>query len=410
VAGLTEAATQRPAEPGLFTPRTLVAIVVAGVVGFVTFLVLVAYAGQLRGSGGDGRPNALSNSAIGFSGLHRLIEFGGGRHRLVRDPNELGTEDLLVVMVESRTGLDALNRLLEARVTKPTLVVLPKWQVVANPQRRGWVQALGPGAAGTVEPLLSEALEVQVAQHEPGARRLSGSEELDGFASAAPQIAQTVAGEDVTALVTAGDGRALVARVGEMPLYVAADPDLLNNHGIADPATARAALFLLDALNATGSKSVAFDLTLNGYGQQRHALRLAFDPPFLALTLALFAAALLAGLHGAARFGAPAGDERALAFGKSALVENSASLFKLARREHKAGGAYAELIREAAAHDSGVHLALRDSELDSYLDRVSPADGPTFSELAKRARAASGPADLWAAARALFQWKKDLIK
>lgn len=407
---MTDAATTRAPEPGLFAPRTLAAIVVAGVLGFVTFLVLVAYAGQLRSGGGDGRPNALSNSAIGFSGLHRLIELGGGRHRFIRDPGELATEDLVVVMVEHRTSAEALSDLVASRPMKPTLLVLPKWHVAGHPQRRGWVQSLGPAEPGALEPLLLDTVEVRVSQQQPGAATLSGSEELEGFAARAPQLVQTIAGEEVTPIVTAGDGRALVARIGDVPLYVAADPDLLNNHGLADPETARAALLLLDRLNATGSQSIAFDLTLNGYGRQRHALRLAFDPPFLALTLALFAAALLAGLHGAARFGAPAEDARALAFGKSALVENSASLFKLARREHRAGGAYAELIREAAAHDSGVHLALRDAELDAYLDRVSPADRPTFSELAARARAASGRTELLAAARALFQWKKDLIK
>jgi hypothetical protein len=67
-------------------------------------------------------------------------------------------------------------------------------------------------------------------------------------------------------------------------------------------------------------------------------------------------------------------------------------------------------VREAAAYDSGAHLALRDAELDAYLDRVSPPDRPPFTQLAAHARNASDASDLLAAARALFQWKKDLIK
>jgi len=154
---------------------------------------------------------------------------------------------------------------------------------------------------------------------------------------------------------------------------------------------------------------VAFDLTLNGFGSSPNVLKLAFEPPFLPLTLALFVATLLAALHGAVRFGAAREEAPALAFGKTALIENSAALFRIARREHRAGGAYAEMIREAAAHDSGAHLALGDAELDSYLDRVSPPDGPKFSTLAANAREASR-ADIVQRARALFQWKKDLLR
>ena len=63
-------------------------------------------------------------------------------------------------------------------------------------------------------------------------------------------------------------GGALVARLGDQPHYVAADPDLFNNHGLRDPAAARAALALIDALNSTDSETVAFDLTVNGLAAQ----------------------------------------------------------------------------------------------------------------------------------------------
>ena len=112
-----------------------------------------------------------------------------------------------------------------------------------------------------------------------------------------------------------------------------ADPDLINNHGLRNAETARAALALIDALNSTGARQVDFDLTMNGLGARGAApnlLQLAFEPPFLAMTLALFVAALLAGLHGAFRFGPARREERAIAFGKAALVENSAGLIRLA--------------------------------------------------------------------------------
>src|SRR3546814_1463316 len=49
--------------------------------------------------------------------------------------------------------------------------------------------------------------------------------------------------------------------------------------------------------------SIGFDVTLNGLGGSRSPLTLAFDPPFLAMTLALAAVALLLGWRARGRFG-----------------------------------------------------------------------------------------------------------
>lgn len=391
----------------LFAVRTVVAIVTAGILGFSMLLVLIAYAPELR-STGDGRTHALSNSAVGFRGLVRLIEFAGGRTRLIRDPSGHDTEDLLILTPDERIEPHMLHEVLERRWALPTLIILPKWEVMAAPGHSGWVQRLGTRSIEMTQQLVDGDHGVSVAHRRAQSPTASGADLLDGYGAATPDPVQTIAGKAVTPLVTAGDGVVLVARIGEGPLYVASDPDLLNNHGLRDARTARSALLLLDGLNSTGAGSVAFDLTLSGFSDQPHALKLAFDPPFLALTLILFAAAVLAGLHGAARFGVPAEEAPAQPFGKSALVENSASLFRIAGREHQAGGAYTELVREAAAHDSGAHLALRGDELDAYLDRISR--GPKFSALAEQARLAESRLDLLAAARALFRWKKDLTQ
>lgn len=399
-----------PARAAIFTGRTIAALVAAGIVGFMLFLVLTAFAGSLRGGGGDPRAHALSKTAIGFHGLVRLIELSGGETRMVRDEFDHGAEDLLIVMVEPQTDPERLADLLRRREERATLVILPKWEVQrdrANPAR---VQSVGPLPTGGFERTLGEVGPIGLRDvSSPG--RVVGKDMLQGVDAPPPEIVRVATGDMLVPMLgVAGAEGAVLARIGEAPHYLLSDPDLMNNQGLRDPDRARAALLILSELNSTGATSVAFDLTLNGFRIERSPLRLAFEPPFLPLTIALLVAALLAGLHGAARFGAPAEAGRAIAFGKSQLVENSAGLFKLARREHGSGGAYAELVRESAAYDSGAHLALRDAELDAYLDRVSPPDRPRFSELAARARAARDAPDLLAAARALFQWKKDLLK
>ena len=397
------------AERSPFDPRLIAGLLVAGLLAFGLFLVLFAYAGDLR-SGRDGRPHALSASAVGFAGVVKLVGLSGGRSEAIRSAGGLDTEDLVVATIEAGTDVEALEDLIEQRDVLPTLLVLPKWEVAPHRLRPGWVHAAGRIDPARYEELLA-ALDVKaVGLARPEARSAAGRGMAEGLSVPLPMPVQTVSGPELQPLLATPEGDIVLARVGEGPLYLLADPDLLNNKGMRDPAVARGALAILETLNSTDAATVSFDLTLNGFQSRPNLLKLAFEPPFLPLTIALLLAAILAGLHGANRFGAAQAEPRAIAFGKAALVENSAALFRVARREHRAGAAYAETIREAAARESGAHLALAGSELDAYLDRVSPPGGPTFSELADQAARAENRSALLQAARALFRWKKDLIQ
>jgi hypothetical protein len=393
----------------VFNPKLIAAVIAAGIVAFGLFMVLTAYAGELRNPRSE-RANAISASAIGFKGIIRLIELGGGEAPLARSIDDLYGEDLVVLTPEPNTSPEALGEVLERRPAKATLIILPKWRVMADPKRPGWVRRAGTVPPQVIERLLSEEGRFRIATVPPGDKIARGGAFMPGFQAPLPDMVQTISGNGVEPLIVAGRGQTILAQIGNSPHYVLSDPDLLSNQALDDPAQARAALELLAELNATGAEAIWFDLTLNGFARSPSALKLAFEPPFLPLTLALALAALLAGLHGAFRFGPAAQEHRAIAFGKGALVENSANLLKLADREASAGAGYAELIREATAHESGAHLALRDAELDAYLDRLSPPDRPKFSALVQDARCAEDRFDLVAAARALFQWKKDLIK
>ena len=178
------------------------------------------------------------------------------------------------------------------------------------------------------------------------------------------------------------------------------------------PQTAQAALALIERLNSTDAEGVDFDLSVNGIGADtsKSLLRLAFEPPFMAMTLALVIAALLAGLHGAFRFGPVRREERAIAFGKAALVENSAGLIRQAEREAALGGAYADVVRQEVARTTGAPPWLQEGELDHYLNKLGRADEASFSELAAELHMAGDRHRLMAAARALFAWKKEIIR
>ncbi len=407
------------AERNPFDLRLIVPLIAAGVVAFVLFFVLMAYAPEMR-AGRDGRGHALSVSAIGFHGIVELLRLTGGHERLIRDEAELDTEDLVVVALEPSFDLrilteqkaepdDRVAELIERRQGKATLLILPKWWVVADPKKRGWVRSRGMIEPGMGAHLLRSIEGLKVHQEKAPSRTVPGRSVMEGVEVPLPSTVQAISGDGIEPLLAASGGRSVLARYDNGPLYILADPDLLDNQAMKDPARARAALAMLEALNSTGAESVAFDLTLNGFGKKPSALKLAFEPPFLALTVAIFVAALLAGLHGAFRFGPAAEEERAIAFGKAALVENAAGLFRIAGREHRTGGAYAELIREEAARISGAP-ALRGEELDAYLDRFSAPDQTAFSALAAEAGDSADRNHLVSAARALFLWKKDLIQ
>ncbi|HEX6375970.1 MAG TPA: hypothetical protein VFZ91_09630 [Allosphingosinicella sp.] len=387
---------------GTFRTATILLVVAIGILAFVGMLILGAYAPDLR-SGRNGGSHALSNAATGFSGIVQLARATGRNPLIVRNEQLLETEDLVVLTPES--GTTDMTNILARRTNLPTLVVMPKWRTIPDQTRAGWVRAVGFVPAWDAERTLAPDHPVRVGRHSTGGKPLAT---LPDFAPAqmrflAPGPVQTVSGPGFKPILTDAAGRAVLVQFGDRPLYLLADPDLLSNRAMADRRQAGAALALLDFLNATDAGSVVFDVTLNGLGISRSPLRLVFDPPFLAVTLALAAAVLLAGLQALARFGPPRRPQRAIAFGKAALIDNAAALVRQARREAALGGRYAEMIREKAVTVFGVPARLRDGAVNAYLDKLEGRGN--FSALAAAADAAHGREELLAAAQALHQWQ-----
>ncbi len=387
-----------------FRPAAMVLILAVGALAFIAMLVLGAYSSDGR-SQQNGGAHALSKAATGFSGIVRLAAATGRNPRIVRSARELDSEDLVVLTPE--TGQSDLAEILALRGPRATLVILPKWQTVRHPMRPGWVRAQGLVPEFLVEQVLAGAIPLDVRRQRSSGRWLTGAraDVPPAVRFASPRVIQTVSGEALQPLITDSAGRAVVAKYGEGAVYVLSDPDLLANHGIAELGQAAAALALLDYLNSTDARSVVFDVTLNGFGRSPNPLRLAFDPPFLGATLALALAALLAAVQAVFRFGPARLPERALPFGKAALIANAAALVRRAGREAALGPRYAETIRDKAASAFAAPARLRDEALDLYLDRMPR--GARFSELAEAARNARHRQDMLAAAQALHQWQRE---
>lgn len=388
-------------DEGPFRRQLMLLVTGLGVIAFIATLLLGAYSPDLR-SGKNGGGHALSNAAIGFSGLVRLAEATGRNPRVIRKAFQLGGEELAVITPPN--GSAGLSKVLAARGPRSTLIVLPKWRTQRKDFPSGWVSVDGLMPPLVVENMLSPAFEISVRRRTTKRLSLHSASEVvpSGGQFREVSLLQTVAGRKITPLIVDSRGGVVLGKVGNGNLYLLADPDLFNNHGLADQAQAAAALALLDDLNSTGAKGILFDVTTNGFGVSRSPLRLAFDPPFLAVTAVIFAALLLAGWQALVRFGTPTLPTRSIAFGKAALIENSAAIIRKARREVRLGTRYAGLARERAATVFRLPPTLQAQEVDAALDRLRP-DQP-FSALAKAVADARGRSQLAGAARAMNRW------
>lgn len=386
-----------------FSTRTVILLVIASIVGFGAFLVLSAYAPDIR-SGRDGRAHGLSTSAVGFRAVYTLLEETGADVRYVRDEALLENSGLTILTLEPGSNTERVDALLYDG-WGPMLIVLPKWGTMPLTGERDRVQWFQSGTGSGVTSLLSGVVDISVSTSgTPAGSRLQGGI-LQDVEFLTPEYLQTMSGPELMPLMETAKNEFVLAQVTDTEIYILSDPDFLNNQVLANPEQARAALLLLAELNETGGP-YWFELVANGFGGSRNLLTLAFDPPFLALTLCLLAAALLAGVQAIYRFGPALRPGRAIAFGKRALVENSAELLRLARREHLSSERYVAMTREAAVAAIGNPRKLTGEALDSWLDGLGPSTMPRFTTLALAAERAHNRQDIRNAARALYDWRK----
>ena len=208
-----------------------------------------------------------------------------------------------------------------------------------------------------------------------------------------------MAGDTITPLIGARDGAAVLGQIGSSDTFVLVDPDLVNNRAMADERNAKAALAMLRAIDPEHDGRALFDRSLHYTRGDRNLVKLLFLPPFLGVTLALIAAAVLAGIAAAGRFGPPLRERRAVAAGKRALIDNIVALTRLAGRTPLVGPRYADMMLELLSR----RLLAGEAPSADRLDRVHPG----YSELDRRLRDARTEREALAAAKDLTAWKKE---
>ena len=411
-----------------FSARAALLLMVGGTLLFVALLWMIG-AGLTGGSTNDGGAHAGGRGLNGYAGFAEYLERRGFTVRLARSADALTSPGLLVLTPPARADGKALAGIVERRrQIGPTLVITPKWAASPLPSgtpgaRQGW--AALSGVAPVEWPGFLDQVSLKLAGVRDARWDLA---ELEGRLPA-PGAVFSGTGEGLVPLVTGEGGRILAAYVadggyypgladlagrptaagdeGRFPVIIIFEPDLLDNFGLRDAAAARLGERLV---RSTGASAVTFDLTLNGFARARNLLTLAFTPPFLAATLCLLMAAAAAGWRNLVRFGAPRRPERAIAFGKRALVANAAGLIGRTERLHLLTEPYAAASRERLARALALPR-LPAAAIEAAIDRALAqrrADAPRFSEVAARLAAARRPGELLAAAQALHALERML--
>ncbi|MFM5908919.1 MAG: DUF4350 domain-containing protein [Novosphingobium sp.] len=422
-----------------FNPRVALAMVLFGAFVFIALLWMIG-AGWTQRPANNGQAHASGKGLAGYAGLAQLLGKQGYAVSTVRSQTGLQAGGLLILTPPHYAEGEKIAKIIrDRRYIGPTMLVLPKWQTM-NAQMdaslkgekvgQGWVTLTGAMSPGWTDDLKDVGIKPIV--NDGDGERASWKGLSRAGALPDPRD-QTASGDRLVALVANQNDSTLAGFIADngyypdlaaaagtespgedeelYPLIVVAEPDLLNNWAMADRGRAMLALDLIDRANAGRREPVAFDLTLNGMGQQPNLLTLAFQPPFVAATICLMIAALIAGWRAFRRYGPALAEGRAIAFGKRALVANSAGLIHRAGRLHLLAAPYATLVRERLARKLALPRTLDVDATEAAIDRALAArDGSAeaFSHAAARMRAARGPADLLRAGRSLYSLERIL--
>ena len=265
-------------ERGPFSP-VVVGFLVAGVVAI--FALSVVLSSQIKEDEGGYRATRSSPSAIGHVGFFTLLQkldlpVGYSKTEQAKSTKDTG----LLIVQEPSTVLNKTAASLDLDAGPDVLVVLPKYWGERDHSHDGWVRKTGLLDLTAVQRVL-RLLDVDAKVTRRADPIPPGASRIAVMPTMGPDT-QMIAGPGLVPIIGTKD-RMLLAEVetpSDQHLYVLADPDPLENHGIADPANARFAVALVRLL-WNGHKAIVFDESVHGgYVEKRSPLELLFQFPY----------------------------------------------------------------------------------------------------------------------------------
>ena len=397
-----------------FAARTVVILVIGGALLLLASILMSGFGDEIARATGEA-PAADRRDGAGYHAFQRLVEAVQPPDFNDVDPRENAA--ILILTPTEATRPADIKAIVDKRIAMasaladgdaededgpplryPTLIILPKWQVEKLPLQRGWVRRTGEVDGTKLQQLVPAEADWHVEERSDVGLVADDYPALRSFALPDRGL-NAMAGDSITPLIGARDGAAVLGQIGSSDTFVLADPDLVNNRALADERNAKAALAMLQAIDPEHDGRALFDRSLHYTRGDRNLVKLLFLPPFLGVTLALIAAAVLAGIAAAGRFGPPLREKRAVAAGKRALIDNIVALTRLAGRTPLVGPRYADMMLELLSR----RLLAGDAPSAERLDRVHPG----YSDIDRRLRDARTEGEALAAAKDLTAWKKE---
>ena len=395
-----------------FEPR-VVAVLVAALVALLAASLLLTGAGSHRDGGKLDGANSYSRSAIGHLGLFDVLQKLD--YRVVRGEHDvlaqLGTNGILILAEPTGaiSGAASSGNLFGAATM---LVILPKWNGRRSEVRDDWIggaQLLNAGVARSVLHSVAGAGEV-VRVAEPSGWR--NSLEIPRPTVSGPM--QLIKNAKMRPIVATAEGVLLGEfKQDRHTIWVLADPDPIENHGIGKGDNLAFATAVIYAMLAGVPGTLVFDETLHGFQRSPPGVsNFLFEFPFNLIALEVVAAVVLLLMASVGRFGAPETPTRVLHAGKRGLIGNTASLIDHAGHHAAILKRYIGMVLQDTGRLMRAPRQLQDHELAAWLDRTGAARGVRSDCAAALERATTKVQDvvpLFAEAQAIHRWRKDIL-
>lgn len=401
----------------VFSPRAMLGWVVAVVAAFALSIYFLAFSKPPERPAVG--PSASSRSAIGFAGLAELIHRAGNTVTKVRTTGGTGgrTGNLVIIANPMNTqSVDESGRYTFPRSAGSGLIILPKWQGYRDPRHSGWIADAQPVPLVEDDHVLSKA---GVDGHTARVPRPdSWTTNTLGITPELPAEVQVIENTKLRPVIGAA-GRVLVGELldGNRRIWVAADPDMLANHGLFEGRNPELAITLVNTL-APPKGEVIFDEWARGVAvpTSGNPLTLMLQFPYIIVTLQLVAAAAFLLWAAMPRFGVPMPAPEILAAGKQRLIDNAASLLRFSGRPEVITASYVRLSVRSAARELRSPPGLDWRQLVAWLTRVGASRGVRvdFPELIRRAEALAtsrggGARALVEVVHETHRWKREIL-
>jgi hypothetical protein len=399
---------------GVFSPKMLAAWLALALILFAGAVYFGIFGSDNSNADACG-PSSFSRSAIGYAGFADIMRRLG--IRIVKSRyaslSKVSPDGVLIVTEPPPSlGSAQWRSLVTAR---RVLLVLPKWSGKRSESKPGWIEDAVTWPEATAQTVLQAAIAgATIRRASPTA---SWWHNEIGETPSVIDPLQLIRSDRLRPVVGNADGILLgELRTSDRRLWILADPDVMQNHGLKEPANAQFSTKLINALRGSDG-NVVFDETVHGYLETpNNPWRLLFQFPFVLATVqgALAVALLLWATMG--RFGAPLSPPSVLQSGKSGLIMNTAKLFEFAGYQSVMVQRYVHSIIRDVGRQLHAPVGMSEAAMVEWLGRVGRARavdvecGAVMHRVDELVQGRNrDPKPLAALAREIYRWKREII-